>query len=209
MTNCILIIDNSKNSKFEDFLKTQTTITAINLEAKSTSRNFLLALLNLSDVKKNVYFIKTKTQQLKKLEDFCHETLNKNQSGLLIKLKKEEKSMEKQQKSVKKPSKNVKNDKLVVTIVKSGFVEIVLNSTKNFEVSGATILNGKGIGQSETEVMGMEIESHREVILIATTSDLEKKLISALKQALTENGNANGIIFSLPIADFVKFDKKQ
>lgn len=106
-----------------------------------------------------------------------------------------------------KPTQNTKYDKLVVAIIKNGFLEIVLNATKGFELSGATILNAKGIGQSNTEFMGMDVESHREVVLIATTSKLEKKLITTLKQALKDNGEANGVMFSLPIENFVKFDK--
>lgn len=197
----ILIIDKTKKAVFENFFNNSNIKNVLHLNAKSTSRNFILSLLNLSDIPKCVYIFKTTVKKLEKLEVFAEENLNKNSSGLLITLKKENNKMK------EKTVKQIKNDKLIVVVIKNGFVELVLNATKGFSLSGATILNGKGIGESQTEFMGMDIENQRELVLIATTSALEKQIIKALKTELNTNPHVNGVIFTLPIEKFIKFDK--
>ena len=199
--NNILIIDKSIHENFETFFEQNNIFDILHLSAKSTSRNFLLSLLNLSETKKCVYLFNCKKQQLKLLEAFAETNLNKNSSGILISLKKEDRKMK------EKTIKTVKNDKLIVVVIRHGFVELVLNATKGFEVSGATILDGKGIGKSQDEFMGLALESQREVVLIATTSEIEKQVIKTLEKELENNTNAKGVIFTLPIERFVKFDK--
>ena len=197
----ILIIDKSNNDIFEDFFEETQMKDILHLSAKSTSRNFILSLLNMSDTKKCVYLFDTTQKKLGSLKKFAKENLNKNSSGLLISWKKEDGKMK------EKTKKKVKNDKLIVVVIKNGFVELVLNATKGFEVSGATILEGKGVGKKQTAFMGMALESQREIVLIATTSALEKQIVNTLKEELKTNENANGIIFTLPIESFIKFDK--
>lgn len=198
----LLIIDKSKHEIFEAFFEENKITNVLNISAKSTSRNFLLSLLNLSEIKKCVYLFASTKNKLDKIEQFASQNLNKDSSGLLISIKKDNKKMK------GKTIKTVKNNKLIVVVIRSGFAELVLNATKGFEVSGATILDAKGVGQSQTEFLGMNIESQREVVLVATTDALEKKIVKALKEILNNNQNANGIIFTLPIERFVKFNKQ-
>lgn len=105
--------------------------------------------------------------------------------------------------------KKEKNDKLIVVILKSGFTDLVLDVVKGFDVSGATILSGKGIGYGHTSFMGMGIDSEREVVLIAVNSIIERKLQMEIKKVLIKNSAVNGVSFSLPLEDFVKYNAEK
>jgi len=198
MKTGILVIKDNQKDIFKEFFEENDVTEVVMIKAKSVKRNFFLNLFNLSDEEKTLFLFMTKDIYIKKLEKLCEQNLGEKDHGILIKLKKEL--------TMKENKKTEKNDKLVVVILKSGFTELVLDVAKEFEVSGATIIGGKGIGSGHTSFMGMGIDSEREVVLIAVNSKTEKKLQMGIKKALIKNSAVNGISFSLPLEDFVKYN---
>lgn len=205
MQKLILIAHGEKTELITNFLKQEKMCNTILLNGKSSRRNLFLMLLNLADIKKGVFLINAKEKQVKTLHNFLEENLTQNQSGVLLSIGKEKKMEEK--KTNQKNQHKQENDTLMVVVIQNGFDSLVLDAIKESEVSGATILEGQGIGQSHSSFMGMEVNSSREVVLIALNSKQEKELSKILKQKFEENGNVNGVIFSLPLTSFHKFNK--
>ena len=204
MRTCILITDFNQTEIFEEFFIENDITEIVNIKAKSVKKNFFLDLLNLSDQPKSLFLFMAKETYIKKLETLCNDVLIDRHSGVFIKMKRE-KDMSKEKELPKKP----KNSKLIVTILKSGFTELVLDVAKTYEISGATILNAKGIGRAHSSFIGIDVDSEREVVLIATTEEIEKKLQTDIKKALIKNKPVNGISFSLPLEDFIKFNEQK
>lgn len=206
MRTCFLVVKQSQTEIFEEFFEDNDITEIVKIKAKSVKKNFFLNLLNLSDQPKTLFLFMTKEIYVKKLETLCHNVLTYKDSGILVKIKGEKDLMkEKEMPKAKKP----KNSKLIVTILKSGFTELVLDIAKAYEISGATILNAKGIGKSHSTFLGIDIDSEREVVLIATTEEIEKKLQTEIKKAMIKNKPVNGISFSLPLEDFIKFNEQK
>lgn len=203
MKTCFLVVKEKQKDIFTEFFAENDITEVVMLKAKSIKRNFLLNLFNLSDEAKTLFFFMTKEIYIKKLEQLCEENLNEKDHGILIKVKREKDIMKE-----KENKKRVKNDKLIVIILKSGFNELVLDIANQFEVSGATIVSGKGVGSGHSSFMGMGIDSEREVILIAVNSEIEKKMQMAIKKVLVKNSTVNGISFSLPLEDFKKYNSE-
>lgn len=200
MKTGILVVKEKQQEVFKEFFEENAVTEVVIIKAKSVKRNFFLNLFNLSDEEKTLFLFMTKDIYMKKLEKLCEQSLTSDH-GILIKFKKEL--------IMKENKKTEKNDKLVVVILKSGFTELVLDVAKEFEVTGATIINGKGIGSGHTSFMGMGIDSEREVVLIAVNSKIEKKLQMGIKKALIKNPPVNGVSFSLPLEDFVKYNAEK
>ena len=201
MKTGILIVKEKQQDIFKEFFEENAVTEIVMMRAKSVKRNFLLNFFNLTDEAKTLFLFNTKDLYMKKLEELCKENLGEKDHGILIKIKKESTMKEKEE------NKKVKNDKLIVVILKSGFTELVIDAAKEYEVSGATILSGKGIGAQHSTFMGMGIDSEREVVLIAVSNAVEKKLQMSIKKALIKNQPVNGISFSLPLEDFIKYNE--
>lgn len=200
MKTGLLIVREKQRDTFKQFFDENAVTEVVMVRARSVKKNFLLNLFNLTDEEKTLFVFMTKDFYIKKLEKLCEQTLGEKEHGILIKIKKESIMKETKQKE--------KNDKLIVVILKSGFTELVLDVAKTFEVSGATIINGKGVGSGHSTFMGMGIDSEREIVLIAVKSEIEKKLQMAIKKALVKNQPVNGVSFSLPLEDFKKYESE-
>lgn len=195
MKNCILVVNEQQKEIFFEFFQEQNITEVVHLPAKSYKHNLFLDLFHLSEKQKTVFWFLAQDRQVKKLEQLCNTTLTGKENGILIKLKKENTMTE-------------SNGKLIVTIIKSGFTELVTDAAQQFEVSGATIISGKGIGKSHSSFMGMGIDSEREIVLIAVNDQIAKQLQNQIKKSVIKNSAANGICFMLPLEDFVNFADK-
>lgn len=200
MKLCAFAVEENQKDIFCEFFAENDVTEVIMLKARSFKKNNFLQMFYNADTKKVFFIFKIKETHLKKLQELCTQTFSKNENGILMILKKEN-SM--------KTNKETKNDKLVVTILKSGFTELITSVATQMGVSGATILSGKGIGACHSSFLGMGIDSEREIILIATQEKIQKKLENEIKKAMIKNKAVNGICFSLPLENFKKFNEEK
>ncbi len=218
MRTNLLIVKQSYNEHFQEFFRENDITEVWHLSAKSVRKNFLLDLFDLSEEELAMFIILLKPKKIAKLEEYCKNGLIDKHSGVLIKFKSEKEVMIEEEKKLDEKSANIKgektakkidNDKLVVSIVTAGFSELVIDALKSLDVSGATILNGKGVGANYSSFMGMGIDSERDIILIATNAQKAKKLQNAISKNIVKNEKAKGITFCVPLVDYIKFDAKK
>lgn len=88
----------------------------------------------------------------------------------------------------------------IFTVVNKGSAEEVIDAAKKKGAKGGTIINARGSGIHETEILfAMEIEPEKEIVLILVKKELTHKIIEVICAALKIQEPGNGIIFTLNV----------
>ena len=94
--------------------------------------------------------------------------------------------------------------KCIVTIVERGKADKVVDKAKKAGARGATILYGRGTGQSEAlEFFNIHIEASKEIILILSETDRYKPIYDAIVEAGRLNEPGTGIIFTFLVSELL------
>jgi nitrogen regulatory protein P-II 1 len=89
---------------------------------------------------------------------------------------------------------------LVVSIVRKGWGETVLEATMTAGAHGGTVLYGRGIGRNEQQrVFGIQIEPEKEIVLTVIPRSLKDRLIQDVVQAAELTKPGHGLAFVLPV----------
>ncbi len=95
------------------------------------------------------------------------------------------------------------NMKALYIVVNAGFAEEVVELIRSKGASGATIINARGISSLHKEIMGISVDSEKEVILTVTSSETADKIMEAIKQSAEFKSEAHSICFTLPVTKTV------
>ncbi|HOQ51063.1 MAG TPA: P-II family nitrogen regulator [Candidatus Atribacteria bacterium] len=94
--------------------------------------------------------------------------------------------------------------KCIVAIVERGKADKVVDKAKKAGARGATILYGRGTGQSEAlEFFNIHIEASKEIILILSETDRYKPIYDAIVEAGRLNEPGTGIIFTFLVSELL------
>ena len=94
--------------------------------------------------------------------------------------------------------------KCIVAIVERGKADKVVDKAKKAGARGATILYGRGTGQSEAlEFFNIHIEASKEIILILSETDRYKPIYDAIFEAGRLNEPGTGIIFTFLVSELL------
>lgn len=89
---------------------------------------------------------------------------------------------------------------LIVTIVKKGWVEGIVEASKKAGAEGGTILQGRGMGIHEgKKLLGIPIEPEKEVLLTLVPEELTDQVLSAIIKAGNLNKPGTGVSFVLDV----------
>lgn len=89
---------------------------------------------------------------------------------------------------------------LIVTIVKKGWSEKVIQASREAGATGGTVLMGRGTGIHETQsLFGLPIEPEKEIILTVVEVAQTDQILSAIEEAAELHNPGMGIAFVLNI----------
>ncbi len=89
---------------------------------------------------------------------------------------------------------------LIVTIIKKGFAERVVNAAKAAGARGGTILHGRGVGiHEQKKLLGIPIEPEKDIILTLIHQDQTNKVLKAIVQAGQLEKPGTGIGFVIDV----------
>ncbi|HHU86002.1 MAG: P-II family nitrogen regulator [Pelotomaculaceae bacterium] len=89
---------------------------------------------------------------------------------------------------------------LIVTIIKKGFAERVVNAAKAAGARGGTILHGRGVGiHEQKKLLGIPIEPEKDIILTLIHQDQTKNVLKAIVQAGQLEKPGTGIGFVIDV----------
>ncbi len=93
---------------------------------------------------------------------------------------------------------------LIVTIVRKGYAEQIVQASKEAGAEGATILLGRGTGiHEQKKLLGIPIEPEKEIVFTVITDDKTEKVLQAITKAGKLERPATGIAFIIPLKQVV------
>lgn len=96
------------------------------------------------------------------------------------------------------------NPCLIVSIVRKGWGQTVLDAAMKAGAHGSTVLFGRGLGRNEQQkVFGIQIEPEKEIILTVVPSDQRAVILQEIMRSAELNTPGNGIAFVVPVEEVV------
>lgn len=89
---------------------------------------------------------------------------------------------------------------LIVTIVRKGWGDTVLEASVRAGAHGGTILFGRGSGIHEKQtILGIPIEPEKEIVLTVTYSDINESILKEIVRVANLGEPGAGIAFVVPV----------
>ncbi len=93
---------------------------------------------------------------------------------------------------------------LIVTIVKKGWVERIIEASRKAGAEGGTIIPGRGVGIHESKkLLGIPIEPEKEILLTLIQKEKTEEVLSAIVEAGKLNQPGTGVGFVLELKQVV------
>jgi len=94
--------------------------------------------------------------------------------------------------------------RLIVSIVRRGWGENVLESSMRAGAHGGTVLFGRGIGRNEQQrVFGIQIEPEKEVVLTLVPAAIAQQVLDAIATGAELSQPGHGLAFIVPVEQVV------
>lgn len=93
----------------------------------------------------------------------------------------------------------MKELKALYIIVNAGFASSVVDIARSLGATGATIINARGSVAKPKTILGITIDSEKEIVLTVVEKDVAKKIVDAIKQQAGVGTSAHGLCFFLPV----------
>lgn len=94
----------------------------------------------------------------------------------------------------------MRKPRLIVSIVRKGWGETVLESSMKAGAHGGTVLFARGIGRNEQQrVFGIQIEPEKEVVLTLVPGDIAQAVLEAIVSAAQLVSPGHGLAFVVPV----------
>lgn len=89
--------------------------------------------------------------------------------------------------------------KALYIIINAGFSEEAVLMARDCGARGATIINARGSSAVQKTIMGITVDSEKEIILSIVDCQTADKIIEAINAKIGVNTPANGICFTTPV----------
>ena len=91
------------------------------------------------------------------------------------------------------------NLKALYIIVNAGFSSQIVEITRECGATGATILNARGSVAKPQTILGITIDSEKEIVLSIVKEEIANKIMEAVKENAGVGTPAHGLCFYLPV----------
>ncbi len=93
----------------------------------------------------------------------------------------------------------MKELKALYIIVNAGFSGEVVDIARELGAGGATILNARGSAAKPQTILGITIDTEKEIVLSVVEKEIADKIMAAVKENAGVGTNAHGLCFYLPV----------
>jgi nitrogen regulatory protein PII len=199
-----LIVKDGLGSKVTKIAKQNGITGATVFLGRGTIKNFILELLDLTDVRKEiVLLISDKNTAYKALEVLNRELeLHKPNHGIAFVFSLSGFYGARDCNSNVNESRGVENTmyKAIFTVVEKGMAEAVVDAATSAGSAGATIINARGAGLHETHMLfSMAIEPEKEVVMILSESGIADSIVTEIRTQVKIDEPGKGLIFVLDV----------
>jgi len=84
-------------------------------------------------------------------------------------------------------------------IVNAGFSKKAVDLARDCGSTGATIINARGSVANPKTILGITIDTEKEIILSVVKSDVAQRIMESIKENMGAGTSAHGLCFSLPV----------
>lgn len=92
----------------------------------------------------------------------------------------------------------------IIAIVERGKADKIVNCAKKAGAKGATILYGRGTGQTEAlKFFNIYIEASKEIIIILTEEEYYEEIYGAIVESGKLKKPGTGIVFTVPVSNLI------
>lgn len=97
----------------------------------------------------------------------------------------------------------VHNKKALYVIVNIGFAEEIAEIMRKEGAGGATIINARGVGPVQQSILGITIDTEKEIILSVVDEEVSVRIIRAIRENAGFDTPSHSICFTMPVDRFV------
>lgn len=96
------------------------------------------------------------------------------------------------------------NKELLCCVINAGYSDIVMEAAKRKGAQGGTIFHGRGTADQDVEkFFGIKISPDKEIVMIVVDKEVKDDIMKEIYQDAGLDTKGQGIIFSLPVEDFI------
>ena len=167
---------------------------------KGTIKNRLLEFLDLTDVRKEIVIMITEQSKANNVLEIINKEFHfqKQNHGIAFSMSVTELVGSRHIKS-KSPESNREENTMyqaIYTIVDKGKAEIAIDAATAAGARGGTIMNGRGSGIHETNILfAMPIEPEKEIVMILSEEKSTNAIVASIRKELNIDEPGNGIIY--------------
>lgn len=172
-----------------------------------TVDNRLLEILSLDHVRKEIAIMVTESsvayEALDKLNEKFHFDKPNHGIAFIIPVSEVYGTRDSVSETIIKKDRGDENTmyKAIFTIVDRGKGENVMDAAKSAGAKGGTIINARGSGIHETEILfSMPIEPEKEVVMILAKNEIVDNITSTIREELKIDEPGMGIMFTLNVS---------
>lgn len=93
----------------------------------------------------------------------------------------------------------MKELKALYIIVNAGFSSEVVKIARSLGATGATIINARGSVAKPKTILGITIDTEKEIVLSVVEKEVALEIAEAIKQQVGVGTSAHGLCFFLPV----------
>ena len=93
----------------------------------------------------------------------------------------------------------MKELKALYIIVNAGFSSQVVAIARSLGATGATIINARGSVAKPKTILGITIDTEKEIVLSVVEKDVALKISEAVREQAGVGTNAHGLCFFMPV----------
>ena len=93
----------------------------------------------------------------------------------------------------------MENAKALFIIVNAGFAQEIIDLARSEGASGATVLNSRGEGVQHKTILGITVDSEREMVLTVVEAEVADGIMKAVKEKAGIHTPARGVCFFVPV----------
>ncbi len=93
----------------------------------------------------------------------------------------------------------MKELKALYIIVNAGFSSEIVDIAREMGAGGATILNARGSAAKPKTILGITIDTEKEIVLSVVEKEIAQKIMNAVKERAGVGTHAHGLCFYMPV----------
>lgn len=99
------------------------------------------------------------------------------------------------------------NIKALYVIVNVGFGDDVVEMVRDAGAGGATVINARGTGAGHRAILGITIDTEKEIVLSLVDGETADRIMNIIKEKAGMKSPANGICFAVPVEKMISVNK--